>query len=185
MRTGPTLLIAALALAAGVLGCDSGRTYYAIQYCPKPCDYVCEAGHTHRRYRIPLIEESFTALTEQQDVIMKSGSEISSLTEDQHMTCRVQGQRNWECHGNPTDSPPETYLMDDGHLTYTEANARPGLDRSWIVFTSWCNYKQVEWHVERPITTTSYQKAPRARATAPRARATNSLACWSTRSPGA
>jgi hypothetical protein len=38
--------------------------------------------------------------------------------------------------------------MDDGDLTYTEANARPGLDRSWIVFTSWCNYKQVEWHVE-------------------------------------
>jgi hypothetical protein len=89
---GATLLIAAL--AAGVLGCDSGRTYYAIQYCPKLCDYVCEAGHTHLRYRIPLIEESFTALTEQQDVIMKSGCEISSLTKDQHMTCRVQGQRN-------------------------------------------------------------------------------------------
>jgi len=146
MRTGATLLIAALAVAAGLLGCDSGRTYYAIQHCPELCESICAAGHTHRRYAITIAEESFTALPQQQDVIMKAGALITSLTKDEHMTCRVQDQRNWECHGDPTDSPPETYLMDDGDLTYTEANAKPGLDQPYIVFTSWCHYQQVDWH---------------------------------------
>jgi hypothetical protein len=135
--------------AAWVVACDDGRTYYPVKLCNKQlCDNVNARGKTHKRFAVALGWEQYTAVPEQQDVMLATGLGVTSLTKDEHLECRVADQRNWQCVGSfdEPDFIPEGYFMRDGELSHSERSRLGDMGDEAIDYTRWCDWQQVSWH---------------------------------------
>ncbi len=137
---GPVL---GVVLALGVLSPNRSVTVYPALSCSAGCDYIDSAGHTYKARQVMLPTETYTAVPERQDVVVQTGSLVTSFTNEGY-ECAVANARNWRCQ-RKSDGFGEAYAMSDGDLSHYDPNSSPS-SGTFTFYTTYCHSWQIALH---------------------------------------